>query len=62
MTGIPIVELATKVITGSTLRGLGIEPGLAPEADYIVVKMSVFSFEKLRGAKISPGPEMKSTG
>lgn len=62
VTGIPIVDLATKVIIGSTLREMGYEPGLAPEADYIAVKMPVFSFEKLRGAEISLGPEMKSTG
>ena len=62
VTGIPIVDLATKVIIGNTIRGLGYEPGLAPVADYIAIKMPVFSFEKLRGAEISIGPEMKSTG
>ena len=62
VTGIPIVDLATKVIIGDTIRGLGYEPGLAPTADYIAIKMPVFSFEKLRGAEISLGPEMKSTG
>ena len=58
VTGIPIVDLATKVIIGNTIRGLGYEPGLAPVADYIAIKMPVFSFEKLRGAEISLGPEM----
>ncbi len=53
VTGIPIVDLATKVIIGNTIRGLGYEPGLAPTADYIAIKMPVFSFEKLRGAEIS---------
>ena len=53
VTGIPIVDLATKVIIGNTIRGLGYEPGLAPVADYIAIKMPVFSFEKLRGAEIS---------
>ena len=62
VTGIPIVDLATKVIIGETIRGMGYEPGLAPVADYIAIKMPVFSFEKLRGAEISLGPEMKSTG
>ena len=62
VTGIPIVDLATKVILGNTIRGLGCKPGLAPAADYIAIKMPVFSFEKLRGAEISLGPEMKSTG
>jgi carbamoyl-phosphate synthase large subunit len=62
VTGIPIVDLATKVIIGSTIKQLGYKPGLQPEADYIAIKMPVFSFEKLRGAEISLGPEMKSTG
>lgn len=62
VTGIPIVDLATQVIIGNTLKGMGYPTGLAPEADYIAIKMPVFSFEKLRGAEISLGPEMKSTG
>ena len=62
VTGIPIVDLATKVIIGNTLKGMGYPTGLAPEADYIAIKIPVFSFEKLRGAEISLGPEMKSTG
>lgn len=62
VTGIPVVQLATKVIIGNTIKGMGYTPGLQPEADYIAVKMPVFSFEKLRGADISLGPEMKSTG
>ena len=62
VTGIPIVELACKVIMGEKIRDLGFEPGLQKEAPYVAVKMPVFSFEKLRGAEISLGPEMKSTG
>ena len=62
VTGIPIVDLATEVIIGKTIRELGYEPGLQPEAEYYAVKMPVFSFEKIRGAEISLGPEMKSTG
>jgi carbamoyl-phosphate synthase large subunit len=62
VTGIPIVDLATKVIIGNTIRGMGYTPGLQPEAEYVAIKMPVFSFEKLRGAEISLGPEMKSTG
>ena len=62
VTGIPIVDLATKVIIGNTLKGMGCPTGLAPASDYIAIKMPVFSFEKLRGAEISLGPEMKSTG
>ena len=62
VTGIPIVPLATQVIIGRKIRELGYTPGLQPEADYVAVKMPVFSFEKIRGADISLGPEMKSTG
>ena len=62
VTGIPIVPLATRIICGHTIRELGYEPGLQKEADYIAIKMPVFSFEKIRGADISLGPEMKSTG
>ena len=62
VTGIPIVDLATEVIIGKTIRELGYEPGLQPEVEYFAVKMPVFSFEKIRGAEISLGPEMKSTG
>ncbi|MBO5451579.1 MAG: carbamoyl-phosphate synthase large subunit [Lachnospiraceae bacterium] len=62
VTGIPIVDLATEVIIGKKIRDLGYEPGLQPKADYFAIKMPVFSFEKIRGAEISLGPEMKSTG
>ncbi|MGN0381732.1 MAG: carbamoyl-phosphate synthase large subunit [Suilimivivens sp.] len=62
VTGIPIVDLATEVIIGKTIKELGYQPGLQPEADYFAIKMPVFSFEKIRGAEISLGPEMKSTG
>ncbi|MCR5255301.1 MAG: carbamoyl-phosphate synthase large subunit [Acetatifactor sp.] len=62
VTGIPIVDLATEVILGKTIKELGYEPGLQKEAEYYAIKMPVFSFEKIRGAEISLGPEMKSTG
>ena len=62
VTGIPIVPMATKVILGQKIRELGYMPGLQPEAEYFAVKMPVFSFEKIRGADIGLGPEMKSTG
>ena len=62
VTGSPIVDLAARIIMGETIKGMGYTPGLAPTADYIAIKMPVFSFEKLRGAEISLGPEMKSTG
>ena len=62
VTGIPIVPLATRAILGHTIREMGYEPGLQSEAKHIAIKMPVFSFEKIRGADISLGPEMKSTG
>ena len=62
VTALPIVDIATKVILGETIKSLGYTPGLWPETDYIAIKMPVFSFEKLRGAETSLGPEMKSTG
>ncbi len=62
VTSLPMVDIATKVILGEKIKALGYTPGLWPESDYIAVKMPVFSFEKLRGAEISLGPEMKSTG
>ena len=62
VTGIPIVKLATKCIIGKSIKEQGYEPGLQPNADYYAIKMPVFSFEKIRGAETSLGPEMKSTG
>lgn len=62
VTGIPIVPLAAKVIIGHKIKKLGYIPGLQPESEYFAVKMPVFSFEKIRDADISLGPEMKSTG
>ncbi len=62
VTGIPIVDLATQVMLGKKLKDLGYAPGLQKEAEHIAIKMPVFSFEKIRGAEISLGPEMKSTG
>ncbi len=62
VTGIPIVPLATQVILGHKLKDLGYTPGLQPEAKHYAIKMPVFSFEKIRGADVSLGPEMKSTG
>ena len=63
VTGIPIVPLATQVIMRHKACGSwAIRRDLQPEADYVAIKMPVFSFEKIRGADISLGPEMKSTG
>ena len=62
VTGIPIVPLAAQCILGHKITELGYKPGLQPEAKHIAIKMPVFSFEKIRDADITLGPEMKSTG
>lgn len=62
VTGIPMVNLATKIMTGKKLSDFNFGTGLYPEADYVAVKVPVFSFEKLHDVDISLGPEMKSTG
>jgi carbamoyl-phosphate synthase large subunit len=62
ITGIPMTDIATKVMMGATLRSLGYRPGLCPEPPYYGVKAPVFSFEKLPDANSLLGPEMKSTG
>jgi len=62
VTGIPIVELAARTMTGETIKGMGYEPGLQKSRGYFAIKMPVFSFEKIYGAETSLGPEMKSTG
>ncbi len=62
VTGIPMVDIATKIMLGSTLKELGYENGLYPESDYVAVKVPVFSFEKLQDVDTMLGPEMKSTG
>lgn len=62
VTGVPMVQTATKAMLGRSLAELGYRPGLGPEPDYIAVKAPVFSFEKLGLVETSLGPEMKSTG
>jgi len=62
VTGIPVVDLATRAVLGEKIKNMGCGTGLAKESEYIAIKMPVFSFEKLRGADTSLGPEMKSTG
>lgn len=62
VTGVPMVDLATKIILGKKLKDMGYKSGLYPAADYIAVKVPVFSFEKLHDVDNQLGPEMKSTG
>ncbi len=62
VTGVPMVDIATKIMLGHTLKEMGYESGLVPDADYIAVKVPVFSFEKLHNVDNQLGPEMKSTG
>ncbi len=62
VTGVPMVDLATKILLGKKLKDMGYQSGLYPSADYIAVKVPVFSFEKLHDVDNQLGPEMKSTG
>ena len=62
VTDIPVVDIATNVIMGKSIQQQGYHYGLVPEKNIVAVKMPVFSFEKIKGAEISLGPEMKSTG
>lgn len=62
VTGVPMVDLATKIILGKKLKDMGYKSGLYPNADYVAVKVPVFSFEKLHDVDTQLGPEMKSTG
>lgn len=62
VTGVPMVQIATRCMLGKTLQELGYGPGLGPVSDYVTVKAPVFSFEKLGLVETSLGPEMKSTG
>ncbi|MEG0116401.1 MAG: ATP-grasp domain-containing protein, partial [Hydrogenoanaerobacterium sp.] len=62
VTGVPMVELATKIMLGASLKSLGFGTGLYPEGEYVAVKVPVFSFEKLHDLDTQLGPEMKSTG
>lgn len=62
VTGIPMVDIATKIMFGAKLRDMGYESGLYPSGDYVAVKVPVFSFEKLTDVDTMLGPEMKSTG
>ncbi len=62
VTGVPIVELATRVILGETLKSMGIKSGIWPVGKHVAVKAPVFSFSKLLMVEPSLGPEMKSTG
>lgn len=62
VTGVPMVELATKIMVGSSLKDLGYGTGLYRTPPYYAVKVPVFSFEKLNDVNSKLGPEMKSTG
>ncbi len=62
VTGVPMVELATKIIVGEKLKDLGFGTGLYPDSPYVAVKVPVFSFEKLNDVNSQLGPQMKSTG
>ena len=62
VTGVPMVDLATRVMVGQSLKSLGYGTGLYRQPPYVAVKVPVFSFEKITDANASLSPEMKSTG
>ena len=62
VTGVPMVDLASRVMLGEPLKDLGFGSGLYPAPPYCAIKVPVFSFEKLNDADSILGPEMKSTG
>ncbi len=62
VTGVPMVDIATKIMAGHPLKKLGYGTGLYPNSPYVAVKVPVFSFEKLNDVNSQLGPEMKSTG
>ena len=62
VSGVPMVDIASRVMCGATLRELGCGTGLCPAPPYYAVKVPVFSFEKLTDVNAYLGPEMKSTG
>lgn len=62
VTNIPMINVATRIAMGATLKELGYKPGLLEEKPYVAVKAPVFSFAKMQQVDISLGPEMKSTG
>ena len=62
VTGIPLINMATKIIMGKTLKELGYGSGLYDKPKFVAIKAPVFSFAKMIEVDISLGPEMKSTG
>lgn len=62
VTGINMIEYATRIALGETIKSMGLPTGLVPAKDYVAVKAPVFSFSKMGFVEIALGPEMKSTG
>lgn len=62
VTGIPVIEIATRIMLGETLESMGYKSGIAKESKYVAVKVPIFSTEKLPRVEVSLGPEMRSTG
>lgn len=62
VTNLPVIDIATRVILGEKLKDMEFGTGILEEKEYVAVKVPVFSFEKIRNADTSLGPEMKSTG
>ena len=62
VTNVPVIEIATRVMLGETLKSMGYKTGIAPETKTVAIKVPVFSTEKLPRVEVSLGPEMRSTG
>lgn len=62
VTGVPVIDIATRVMLGEKLKSMGYGTAIAPESKVVAVKVPVFSTEKLPKVEVSLGPEMRSTG
>ncbi len=62
VTNVPVIDIATRIMLGETLKDMGYSTGIAPNTSTVAVKVPVFSTEKLPQVEVSLGPEMRSTG
>lgn len=62
VTNVPVIDIATRIMLGESLKDMGYSSGIAPETNTVAIKVPVFSTEKLPQVEVSLGPEMRSTG
>ena len=62
VTNVPVIDIATRVMMGETLKSMGYSTGIAPKTNTVAIKVPVFSTEKLPRVEVTLGPEMRSTG